>query len=73
MLLNDIANDKYIFQSDEKNRGLLTCRKCGKEVVVEIKIVTIIFFATSRIRVFGKWCGCSDLNKILKSLVGEGM
>lgn len=75
MQLQDFATKDYIFQTapDFPRRGLLTCRHCKTKVVVQIKISTFLILASSKIRVFGKWCKCSSLPQIIHSLIGESI
>lgn len=75
MELQETATKDYIFQKDPNlsTRGLLTCRKCDKKVVIEIKTSGFIIFASSKVQVYGKWCRCSNIEKIIRSLIGESI
>jgi hypothetical protein len=71
MNISDTVTKDIVFQAESDKRGVLTCRHCEKQVVIKIKVLKLIFFATSRIKVYGKWCGCSDLGVMLRGLVSE--
>lgn len=75
MELQDTATKDYIFQTDPNlaTRGILTCRNCKQGVVIEVKTSSFIIFASSKVKVYGKWCNCSNIERIIRSLIGESI
>ena len=70
---NDIATKDFIYQTSSNNprRGTLTCRHCNHQIDIEIKSSTFLIFVSSKIKIFGKWCTCTNIEQIMRSLIGE--
>ena len=75
MELTDLATKDYTFQQDPyiPRHGLLTCRHCHRNVVIEIRMTNFLFFTSSKVKVFGNWCNCSNIEGIIRALIGESI
>ena len=72
MELGDNATKDFIYQNKDNSKiGTLTCRYCMQEVKVMFNIKMFFIIATSKIKVFGRWCDCTNLTKVLRYIVGE--
>jgi hypothetical protein len=73
MKLSDHATQDYIFQNKDGDLGVLTCRRCDTTIIIELKIFTLLIFSSTKVKIIGKWCKHSSIERIIRTLIYESI
>lgn len=73
MSLTDTASHNFTFHAKDHKSGIITCRHCQRQVFIKITLRMFLIFATTKVKIVGEWCNCSDINEAVRYLIDESL